>query len=132
MSTAVAKFLIIDTEPTRQRNLRSILSSLGYKSGEVESIDNAEAALAILKKKKYECVFLSMTLSGIEGLDLLKQIRDNSRLREVPVVVFSSEVSKENVVSSVQAGASSFMGHPFSVSDVESVLKLALRKTPAK
>ena len=122
------KLFIVDNETTRQRNLRAILASLGYRSADVESCDDPTQGVALLKKKHYDCIFVYMTMPKVSGLDFVKEIRSNSRLKSLPVVVYSSEVSKENVVASVQSGASGFLGYPFSVSDVESVLRQATGK----
>ena len=122
------KLFIIDNETTRLRNLRSILASLGYKSADVESCDDPTQAVGLLKKKHYDCMFVYMTMPKLSGLDLVKEVRGNSRLRSLPVVIYSAEVSKETVVTAVQAGASGFLGYPFSVSDVESSLKQAMAR----
>lgn len=124
------KICIIDNETLRQRNLRSILASLGYKSADVESFDDEVNGLGNLKKKNFGAVFINLELPRMSGLDLLREIRTNTRLKHLPVIIYSAEVSKENVVASVQAGASNFLGYPFSVSDVESALHVALKTKP--
>ncbi len=119
------KVLIIDNEMTRQRNLRSILSSLGFKSADVESSDDPSTGLQNMKKKSFNIVFLYRELPKMSALDVLKEIRGNQRLKGIPVVVYSSEVNKEIILEAVQGGASGFVGYPFSVSDVESAMKQA-------
>jgi len=122
------KLCIIDNESLRQRNLRSVLSSLGYKSADVESFDDGQIAIANLKKRNYGLVFLYLTLPKMTGLEVLKEIKASSRLKSLPVIIYNSEVSKEIVVGAIQAGASGFVGYPFSVSDVESALKVAFTR----
>lgn len=124
------KLCIIDNEALRQRNLRSILASLGYKSADVETFDDENLGLSNVKKKNFNACFIYMGLPKMNGIDVLKEIRSNSRLKTLPVILYSTEVTKENVVAAVQAGASGFLGYPFSVSDVESSLKQAT--TPKK
>jgi CheY-like chemotaxis protein len=119
------RMLVIDNETIRQRNLRAILSSLGYKSAEVESVDDPINGITLMKKKAYDCVFVYMYFPKMSGLDFVKELRVHTRLKSVPVVVYSNEVSKENVIACVQAGANGFLGYPFSVSDVESSIKQA-------
>lgn len=121
------RIFILDNEMVRLRNLRSILASLGYKSAEVESSDDPTNTLNALKKKPYNVLFVVMTHPKMHGFDIVKEIRSSARLKSLPVIVYSGEVSKENVVSAAQAGASAFLGYPFSVSDVESALKVALK-----
>jgi len=117
------KFLIVDADMTRVRTFRTILSSLGHKAGDVESIDDGDAALNALKRKKFSCAIVNLELPKMDGLALLKEIRSSTALKSLPVVIFSSQASRENVMASVTAGANAFLGHPCSVADVEEALK---------
>lgn len=121
--------LIVDAEASRQRNLRSILSSIGYKSGDVESMDDGPNAIGALKKKRFDCVFIATNVPRLDGMEMLKEMRGNSRMKDMPVVMFSSEVSRDVVLNAIQTGANAFLSTPFSVSDVELALKQALKKT---
>ena len=122
------KILIVEPDANRQRQLRTILSSLGHKSGEIETVVDAKSAINTLRKKRFDCTFLAMT-SGIDALALLKEIRGGASGKSLPSIVYSSEVTKENVVAAAEAGATTFLAYPFSVSDVENVMKKALPKS---
>ena len=122
------KLLIADNEVSRLRNLRSILTSLGHKSADIDSVEDGEAALVKLKKKRFNIVFCSIELPRLDGLGLLKSIRENSRLKNLPVVMYSSDIDRDGVVHAVEKGADGFLVHPCSVSDVEDVLKSAVDK----
>lgn len=124
------KLCIIDNEPLRQRNLRSILASLGYKSADVETFDDEASGMGNIRKKNYNAAFVYMAMPKMNGLDILKEIRSTARLRSLPIIIYSAEVSKENVVAAVQSGASGFLGYPFSVNDVESALQMAMQSKP--
>lgn len=121
------RVFIIDNEVARQRNLRSILSSLGYKSGEVESSDDPIMGIAQLKKKHFNALFVYQVMPKMSGIDVVKEIRSNPRLKSLPVIIYHSEVSKDHVMEAVQAGANGYLGYPFSVSDVESALRHAVK-----
>lgn len=122
------KILIVEPDPNRQRQLRTILASLGHKSGELETVSDSKSAINTLRKKRFDCVFLAMC-PGLDALALLKEIRSGSSSRSLPCIVYSSDVTKENVVSAAEAGANTFLAYPFSVSDVESVIKQAAKAT---
>ena len=126
------KIFIIDNEVPRQRNLRAILSSLGYKSGEVESSDDPSSGLNELKKRAFGALFVCREIPKQGAVELIKQVRSSSRLKNLPIIVYSSEVSKENVMEAVESGADSFVGYPFSVSNVESALSAATRNATAR
>ena len=124
------KILIIEADPNRQRQLRTILTSLGHKSADIESVNDAKSAIASLRKKRVDCCFVALS-AQVDAVALVKEIRGGASSRGTPVIVFSSEVTKENVISSAEAGASSFLAYPFSVSDVESSMKQAFAKSGA-
>ncbi|MFN8389765.1 MAG: response regulator [Bdellovibrionota bacterium] len=121
------KTLIVEPDPNRQRQLRTILSSLGHKSGEIETVADAKTAINTLRKKRFDCVFVSMA-PPIEALPLVKEMRGGSGAKSLPIIVYSSEVTKENVIAAAEAGANTFLAYPFSVSDVENVIKQAFQK----
>jgi len=120
------KILIVEPDTSRQRQLRTILASLGHKSGEIETVGDNKTAINTLRKKRFDCAFLSMGPT-MDALALLKEIRSGSS-KGLPSIVYSSEVTKENVVSAAEAGATTFLAYPFSVSDVENVVKQAILK----
>ena len=121
------KIMIVDNEINRTRSIRSILANIGYKSGDVDSLDDPTAALAAMKKKRFDVVFICFDMPKDAGQDFLKEIRDTNRLKATPAVAYSSEVSHQGVLSAVQMGANAFLGHPCSVSDVEGVLSQATK-----
>ena len=79
-----------------------------------------------MKKKRYDLAFVYAGIQN-EGLQLIKEMRAGKFLSALPVIVYSGDVSKENVIAAAEAGANSFLAYPFSVSDVESALKMAMR-----
>lgn len=119
------KILIVEPDPNRQRQLRTILASLGHKSGEIDTVTDAKSAINTLRKKRFDCTFLAMQ-PPLDALALLKEMRSGSS-KGLPSIVYSSEVTKENVVSAAEAGATTFLAYPFSVSDVEAVIKQATK-----
>lgn len=122
------KFLIVDEDTNRNRAIRSILANLGYKSNDVESVSDLKSAIGTLKKKKFDCAFISQDQNKIGGLELIKEIRNSPSLKGLPVVLVHNEVSRENVIAAGQAGASAFIGYPCSVNDVEDALKQAMKR----
>ena len=68
----------------------------------------------------------------MSGIALIKEVRMTSRLKALPVIVYSAEVSREIVMEAVQNGANGFLGYPFSVSDVESALAAAIKSAAGK
>ena len=99
---------------------------MGYKSGALESSDDPSNALGLMKKKSFNLVFIYRDLGKINGIQILKDIRSNMRLKNTPVIIYSGDITKDMIVESVTNGANGFLGYPFSVSDVEAAMKQAV------
>lgn len=121
----IMKIFIIEPEMNRQRQLRTILASIGHKSADIETANDKKQALTLLRKKRFDVAFFVHALQ-FDGIEFLKEIRGSAGLTSMPVVMYSPEVSKDNIVKAVEAGAKTFLAYPFSVSDVEGVLKGAM------
>ena len=122
------KYIIVDNEPLRQRNLRSVLASIGIKSVDVEAFDDVDLALGAVKKKRFDFAFASIVMPKKSGIEFLKEVRESTRTKSLPIVVYGSQPSRETVMEAAEAGANGFLGYPFSVSDVEAVIKKAFAK----
>ena len=121
------KIYIVEPDVPRQRQLRTILSSIGHRSGDIESQTESKAALSELRKRRYDCVFI-YNGEELDGLKILKDLRSGASSRNIAVVVYSLKTTKDSVMGAIQAGASTFLAYPFSVTDVEEALKKAQKK----
>lgn len=121
------KILIVEPDTNRQRQLRTILSSIGHKSGEIETATDDKGAISLLRKKRFDISFVSMDAPQYNAMDLLKNIRSGGSSKSLPVVMYTPEVTKDKVVGAHEGGANGFLAYPFSVSDVENVLGRAVK-----
>ncbi len=106
-----AKILIVDDFSTMRRIVRNILKQLGY-----ENIDEAEdgvQALNKLKAEKYDFLITDWNMPNMTGIDLLKAVRAEESLKEIPVLFVTAEAEKENIITAVQAGVSNYIVKPF-------------------
>src|SRR3954467_8196038 len=102
------KILIIESNAHPQRQLRTILASLGNKSGEIEAATDAKAALGALSKKRFDCIFVS-TLAKLDAVSVLKSIHPEGTSK-VPTVVYGPKLTKESLIAAAEAGATAFLG----------------------
>lgn len=120
------KILITESDSIRQRQLRTILTSLGHKSAEIEAVSDSKSTMGSLRKKKFDVAFLCHESGGVNGLEILKELRSGNS-KTLPIVLFSPNLSKEVLLEGHQVGANGFLSYPFSVSDVETSLLSALK-----
>lgn len=117
------KILIIEDEETLRESLERVLSREGY---DVNSVDNAEAALLLLEEESYDLILTDVILPGITGIELLKRIREKS-LDQI-VVVMTAFASLETAVESLRAGAYDYIIKPMMHEEVKQVVKNALKQ----
>ncbi len=105
------KILTVDDFSTMRRIVRNILRQLGYRNI-VEAEDGAEA-LDTLQKLDIDFVISDWNMPNMDGLELLKAIRADARLKDIPVLLVTAEALKENVVEAVKAGVNGYIVKPF-------------------
>jgi two-component system, OmpR family, KDP operon response regulator KdpE len=121
MTAAPIKVLVIDDEPPIRKLLRMGLASQGY---EVLEAPNGKAALEFLTRKP-ALVILDLGLPDIDGLDLLKQIRQGHE--GLPVIVLSSRGDEAGKVAALDLGADDYVTKPFGMDELLARMRAAVR-----
>ena len=121
MSTAT--ILIVDDEPQIRRVMRTTLSSNGYAVIEARS---GEEALEILRKERPELVLLDVNMPGMGGLEVCRQIRDQS---DVAIIMLTVRNTAHDKVLALDAGADDYVVKPFSIDELLARIRAALRRT---
>ena len=75
--------------------------------------ENGSSALDELKKEKVGLIVSDWNMPKMTGLDLLKAVRGDERLKSIPFIMVTAEGQKENVIEAVKAGVSNYVVKPF-------------------
>lgn len=113
------KILIVDDEKIVCKLFAEMLNQYGYQA--VTEAD-AHRIMDHLWAERFDLVLLDLIMPGINGLDLLRQVKQH--FEELPVVIVTGHGSIETAVASMQAGASDFVTKPVEAS----VLDIRIRK----
>jgi two-component system chemotaxis response regulator CheY len=105
------RILIVDDFATMRRIVRNILKQLGYTNA--EDADDGTSALALLKSEKFDFVITDWNMPKMTGLDLLKSIRSDPNLKNIPVLMVTAEALQENIVAAAKAGVNDYVVKPF-------------------
>ena len=121
MSSPPLKVLIVDDEPPIRKLLRMGLGTQGYH---IIDAPNAKTALELMAAEP-DLVILDLGLPDMQGLDLLRQIR---QLRaDVPIVVLSSRGDEVAKVEALDLGADDYVTKPFGMDELLARIRAALR-----
>jgi two-component system chemotaxis response regulator CheY len=105
------KILIVDDFSTMRRIVRNLLKQLSFNN--VDEAEDGDVALEKLKDGSYDFVITDWNMPNMTGLDLLKAIRADAALKDLPVLLITAEAEKENVVLAAEAGVNDYIVKPF-------------------
>jgi two-component system chemotaxis response regulator CheY len=103
--------LIVDDFATMRRIVKNILSQLGFKNF-IEA-DDGSVAWEILQKEKVDFIVSDWNMPKMPGIDLLKKVRADDKLKDIPFLMVTAEAQKENIIEAVKAKVSNYIVKPF-------------------
>ena len=103
--------LIVDDYKTMLRIIRNLLKQLDFNNVE-EAMDGQEA-LSKLRTGNYGLIISDWNMEPMTGLDLLKEVRADAKLKSTPFIMITAESKTENVVAARAAGVSNYIVKPF-------------------
>lgn len=113
-------FLVVDDFPTMRRIVRSLLKELGFTN--VDEAEDGQDALNKLRAGGFEFVVSDWNMPNLDGLEMLKEIRQDDTLKDLPVLMVTAEAKKENIIAAAQAGANGYVVKPFTAATLEEKL----------
>ncbi len=108
-----AEILIVDDYLLIRTAIRGVLAELGFDN--VHQAENGKAAQDLLRKQHIDIVIGDWGMPILNGLDLLKWMRREERLKSIPFMMVTAEANPDSVRVAMQAGVSAFLVKPFTV-----------------
>jgi two-component system chemotaxis response regulator CheY len=112
--------LIVDDYKTMLRIIRNLLKQLGLSNVD-EAMDGGEALIK-LRAGKFGLVISDWNMDPMTGLQLLKEVRSDERLKRTPFIMITAESKTENVIAAKQAGVNNYIVKPFNAATLKSKL----------
>lgn len=103
--------LTVDDNKTMLRIIHSLLTQIGFNN--VDEAMNGAMALDKLKEKKYELIISDWNMEPMSGIELLKNVRADEKLKMTPFLMVTAESKTENVIAAKQAGVNNYIVKPF-------------------
>ncbi|WP_425517709.1 chemotaxis response regulator CheY [Oceanobacter mangrovi] len=116
------KILIVDDFSTMRRIVKNLLRDLGFTN--TAEADDGSTALPMLQQGDFDFLVTDWNMPGMSGIDLLKKVRADERLRHLPVLMVTAEAKREQIVAAAQAGVNGYVVKPFTAA----VLKEKIEK----
>jgi two-component system chemotaxis response regulator CheY len=116
--------LIVDDYKTMLRIMRNLLRQLNFVN--VDEASDGAAALEKLRTKNYGMVISDWNMEPMTGLQLLKEVRADERLKSMPFIMVTAESKSENVIAAKQAGVSNYIVKPFNADTLKTKMSSVL------
>jgi len=114
------KILIVDDFSTMRCIVKNLLRDLGFNN--TQEADDGLTALPMLKKGDFEFVVTDWNMPGMQGIDLLKNIRADAELKHLPVLMITAEAKREQIIEAAQAGVNGYIVKPFTAATLKEKL----------
>jgi len=118
----VATVLVIDDEPRIARLVRDYLDQAGFRV--VEAADGGEAVDAF-RNHRPDLLIVDLGLPGIDGLDVIRQVRSSS---DVPIIILSARSDETDRVVGLELGADDYVVKPFGPKELVARVRALLRR----
>lgn len=115
------RFLVVDDFSTMRRIVRNLMKELGFVN--IQEAEDGVDALAKLRAAEFDFVVSDWNMPNMTGLELLKEIRKDPKLKHLPVLMVTAEAKKENIIEAAQAGANGYVVKPFTAGTLDEKLK---------
>ncbi len=105
------KILVVDDMSTMRRIVKNLLRDLGFAN--ISEADDGKTALPMLQTGDYDFLITDWNMPGMQGIDLLKAVRSDDKLTELPVLMVTAEQKRDQIVEAAQAGVNGYIVKPF-------------------
>jgi len=117
--------LVVEDEPAILELIKVNLTDAGYA---VKAAEDAETAREALKQQLPDLVLLDWMLPGQSGLALARQLRGDSRTRELPIIMVTARTEETDKVAGLEAWVDDYVTKPFSPRELKARIKAVLRR----
>lgn len=112
--------LIVDDIDAMLRVLRTLLKRLNFRN--IDQAGDGGEALAKLRRGDFGLVISDWHMEPMTGIDLVREIRADARLRHLPFVMVTAETRKDRLAAATEAGADTTIGKPVTAESLKKTL----------
>ena len=117
------KILVVDDVSTHLLLLQSILYDEGY---ETEITDDPKTVVDLLLKNRFQVILLDIMMPGMDGFQVLEEIKSHEKLSFVNVIIISAKTDSWSIKTALDHGAFDYITKPINIQDVRNKVKSAM------
>jgi diguanylate cyclase len=124
-SLTQATIMMVDDEETTMEIMRAYLEDAGYQHFVL--VEDSSLAMECIEEYRPDILLLDLMMPNVPGFEILRQVRNHSKLKHLPVIILTSSSDAETKLQALDWGATDFLAKPVDPSE----LKLRVRNTLA-
>ena len=124
------RFLVVDDFSTMRRIIRGLLKEAGYV--EADEAEDGQVGLQKLYGSHFDFVITDINMPNMNGFEMLENMKQDEKLKGIPVLMITAEASKNDVLRAAQIGAAGYIVKPFSKATLEDKITKILKRNAKK
>ena len=121
-ATGLMDVLIVDDSAAIRKILQRVLRQTDLPLGEIKEAGDGTEAVEILKDRSFGLILSDINMPQMDGLQLLARIKTMEHLKNVPVIMITTEGGQGKVLEAVQLGAMGYVRKPFTADQIKEKL----------
>lgn len=117
MSASNAKFLIVEDSPTMRQMISFSLKRF-HNVQIIEAVDGLDALRKLAGPEKIDLILTDINMPGMDGLKLVSMVRQNAALRDIPIIIITTEGAEEDRERGMALGANAYIAKPIQSSQL--------------
>jgi putative two-component system response regulator len=113
---SAARLLIVDDEPINVKVVCRYLREAGYKN--YNATNDSTTAIDLIRSEQPDLILLDLMMPDVDGLQILRMVRDDRRLQQTPVVVLTATDDRSTKLAALELGANEFLMKPVDPTDL--------------
>ncbi|MBB1117930.1 chemotaxis response regulator CheY [Stenotrophomonas sp. W1S232] len=114
------RILIVDDFSTMRRIVKNLLADLGFTN--TAEAEDGSGALQMLRNEHFDFVVTDWNMPVMTGIELLKAMRADDKLKHLPVLMVTAEAKREQIIEAAQSGVNGYIIKPFTAQTLEEKL----------
>src|SRR5580698_3106361 len=124
MNLPASNVLLVEDDP----KMHEVLSALLHEDNIIlTNAPNAQQAIAMVREQQYDLMLLDLGLPGLNGFEVLRQLKENPLERPIPVIVLTAWNSTSDKLRGFELGAVDYLTKPFETAELRARVLSALR-----
>lgn len=121
--------LIVDDSTPMRAVIKKVVKASGFNAGHFFEASNGREALEILNAEWLDLVLTDYNMPNMDGLELLEEMQKDATFKSIPVVMITTEGSRQRVEEFLEKGALEYIKKPFTPDEIKQKLKQIMGET---